>query len=247
MARRVAPRPAAWRPPLPAQASRRGLLSLFALLLAVVPVPARAEKNVSDKFSKDQWVVEQMPGGSVAFDASAGSITITDKKGCTVWWRQKLSAPVVISYEVTMSADARVSDMNCFWMASDPACPDDLFYAKAGTKNARTGKFSTYDALNLYYVGYGGNGNTTTRFRRYDGTGARPLLPEHDLADAAHLLKPGHTYKITLIARDGEARFVRDGETVFSYKDPKPLTSGWFGFRTVWSKMQVKNFRVTAE
>jgi len=215
-------------------------LSLFALLLAVVPVPARAEKNVSDKFSKDQWVVEQMPGGSVAFDASAGSITITDKKGCTVWWRQKLSAPVVISYEVTMSADARVSDMNCFWMASDPKNPGDLFYAN----NGRTGKFSTYDSLNTYYVGYGGNDNTTTRFRRYDGTGDRPLLPEHDLADAAHLLKAGHTYKIELIAQDGEARFVRDGETVFRYADPKPLTEGWFGFRTVNSKMVIRNFRV---
>ena len=161
--------------------------------------------------------------------------------GCTLWWRQKLAAPVVISYEVTMSADARVSDMNCFWMASDPKNPGDLFYEN----NGRTGKFSTYDSLNTYYVGYGGNGNTSTRFRRYDGTGARPLLPEHDLADAAHLLKAGHAYKIELIASDGEARFVCDGETVFRYADPKPLTEGWFGFRTVNSKMVIRNFRVT--
>ena len=33
---------------------------------------------------------------------------------------------------------------------------------------------ATYDTLRTYYVGYGGNANTTTRFRRYDGTGARP-------------------------------------------------------------------------
>jgi len=202
--------------------------------------------HVADELNKhfqNQWVVEQMPGGGVAFDARAGAvtITITDKKGCTLWWRQKLAAPVVISYEVTMSADARVSDMNCFWMASDPKNPGDLFYEN----NGRTGKFSTYDSLNTYYVGYGGNGNTSTRFRRYDGTGARPLLPEHDLADAAHLLKAGHAYKIELIASDGEARFVCDGETVFRYADPKPLTEGWFGFRTVNSKMVIRNFRVT--
>jgi len=233
------------------------LFALFALVCPAVffaacareqtPAPnANAAKIIaSDDFTRGpgQWVVEQMPGGSVT--AKNGALTINDKKGCTVWLKQKLTAPVTISYEVTMSPDARVSDMNCFWMASDPAHPGDLFHAEAAKK--RTGKFSTYDALNLYYVGYGGNANTTTRFRRYDGTGARPLLPEHDLADAAHLLKAGHTYKITLVARDGEARFTRDGETIFSYKDPKPLTEGWFGFRTVDSKMEIRNFRVTAE
>lgn len=204
-------------------------------------VVVKMKTVASDDFTHglDQWVVEQMPGGSVI--AKDGVLTISDAQGCTVWLKQKLVAPVAISYEVTMSPDARVSDMNCFWMASDPANPKDLFHA--GHK--RTGKFATYDSLNLYYVGYGGNANTTTRFRRYDGTGARPLLPEHDLSDEAHLLKPGHAYKITLIAQDGEARFVCDGKTIFSYKDPKPLTEGWFGFRTVQSKMQIKNFHVT--
>jgi len=195
----------------------------------------------SDDFSGglDKWVVEQMPGGTVS--AKNGVLTINDAKGCTVWLKQKLTAPVVISYEVTMGAGARVSDMNCFWMASDPENPGDLFHKG----HTRTGKFSAYDSLNTYYVGYGGNNNTTTRFRRYDGSGARPLLPEHDLTDAPRLLKPGHTYKIELVAKDGEARFIRDGEIIFRYADPKPLTEGWFGFRTVNSKMEIRNFRVT--
>lgn len=206
-------------------------------------VTIKTRTVASDDFTRglDKWVVEQLPGGSVI--AKDGVLTIEDAKGCTVWYREKLTAPVAISYEVTMSPDARVSDMNCFWMATDPRKPKDLFYEGHG----RTGKFATYDALQLYYVGYGGNNNTTTRFRRYLGTGEKPLLTEHDLSDAEHLLKPGHTYKITLVAqRDGEVRFNCDGKTIFSYKDPKPLTEGWFGLRTVQSKMLVKNFRVTA-
>ena len=180
-----------------------------------------------------------MPGGTVS--AANGVLTITDEAGCTVWFRQKLTAPLVISYDATMYPEARVSDLNCFWMANDPANPADLFHP--GHK--RTGKFSTYDTLNTYYVGYGGNANTTTRFRRYDGTGARPLLPEHDLSDPAHLLKPAHAYAITItVTADGATTFARDGEVIFSYRDPKLLTEGWFGFRTVKSKIEIKNFRV---
>jgi hypothetical protein len=42
----------------------------------------------------------------------------------------------------------------------------------------RTGAFADYDTLKTYYVGQGGNGNTSTRFRRYVGRpGERPLLP----------------------------------------------------------------------
>jgi len=46
------------------------------------------------------WVVEQMPGGSV--NGQSGKLEIDDAKGCTVWFRHKRVAPVIIEYEVTM-------------------------------------------------------------------------------------------------------------------------------------------------
>src|SRR6187551_3430900 len=119
--------------------------------------------------SDDPWVVEQQPGGTVTI--KAGEIAIEDVGGCTVWYRPKLTAPVSIRYEARVLSSGRLSDLNCFWMASDPRHAD-LFAPGHG----RDGKFATYDPLVTYYVGYGGNGNTTTRFRRYDGSGARPLL-----------------------------------------------------------------------
>lgn len=188
------------------------------------------------------WAVEQMPGGTVT--VRDGKLEIEDQAGCTVWWREKLTAPVAISYKVTVIARGgprdRVSDMNCFWMASDRRSLAPPF----APGQARSGKFSDYDSLLTYYVGYGGNTNSTTRFRRYDGTPARPLRAEHDLSDARFLLQPNHTYQIRLVARAGRAEFWRDGELIFSFEDPAPLVSGWFALRTVRSHLLIEEMRI---
>ncbi|PTX95727.1 DUF6250 domain-containing protein [Opitutus sp. ER46] len=190
------------------------------------------------------WVVEQMPGGRVTVAGDA--LVIEDVDGCSVWWRQKLTAPVEISYEVTVVSrggpNDRVSDVNCFWMASDPKAPDGSPFA-AG--HGRSGRFADYDSLRTYYVGMGGNTNSTTRFRRYDGAGAKPLLPEHDRRSADVLLQPNQTYRIRVVAREGVAEFWRDGRKLFTFADPQPLTAGWFAFRTVKSHLEIRNFRVT--
>jgi hypothetical protein len=186
------------------------------------------------------WAQEQMPGGTVSF--GRGEIEIVDAGGCTLWLRKRLMAPVEISYDVTFTPGPgeRVSDLNCFWMAREkdsPAAP----YAK---QPPRTGAFAQYDALETYYVGYGANGNTTTRFRRYDGTPARPLRPEHDLRDKRLMLEANRTVHLRLVARDGRAEFYRDGEKIFSFVDPAPLTAGWFAFRTVQSHFVIRNFAI---
>jgi hypothetical protein len=216
---------------------KRGLMLLLLLIGWL-----RAETRLhQDGFTQglSQWVGEQQPGGTVT--VADGKLVISDKGGCTVWFRERLHAPVKITCTARVSAKGRVSDLNCFWMASDPARPDDLF--TAGHK--RDGKFATYDALRTYYVGYGGNSNTTTRFRRYDGSGARPLLPAHDLSAPEFLLKPDHAYRITLIAgADGRVQFIRDGQVIFDWHDPEPLRSGWFGFRTVDSRLEISDFQV---
>jgi len=206
----------------------------------ISPVAECGERLFSESFTGDlsQWVVEQQPGGTV--NMVEHEIVIDDAGGGTVWFRPQLVDPVVITCTVTVSSDSRVSDMNFFWMAHDPARPDDLF----APGHPRTGKFATYDSLKTYYVGYGGNDNSTTRFRRYDGTGARPLLPEHDLGSAPFLLVPDRTYRIMLVAAFGHAQFVRDGEVIFDFEDPAPLESGWFGFRTVHSKIKISSFAV---
>lgn len=206
----------------------------------ISPVAEAGPRLFSDTFDGDlaSWVVEQQPGGTVAI--TDRELVIDDEGGCAVWFRPRLEAPVIITCAVTVSSESRVSDMNFFWMATDPARPDDLF----APGHERTGKFATYDSLKTYYVGYGGNTNSTTRFRRYDGSGARPLLPEHDLTTAPFLLEPDRTYRIMLVAAFGRVQFLRDGEVIFDCEDPAPLETGWFGFRTVHSRIKVSSFAV---
>jgi hypothetical protein len=188
------------------------------------------------------WKIEQMPGGTSS--VRDGTLEILDAAGCTAWWSERLTAPVEISYEVTVvdhgGPQDRLSDLNCFWMAQDPRSTAAPF----APGQIRSGKFSDYDSLLTYYVGYGGNNNKTTRFRRYDGTAARPLLPEHDLSEKKFLLVANHTYKIRLVARDGQAEFYRDGEKIFTFRDLAPLQSGWFAIRTVRSHLVVKNLKI---
>ena len=195
--------------------------------------------------SPADWVIEQMPGGTVDFRGP--KLIIRDVGGCTVWYKTRLTAPVTISFIATMLGgdrpSDRVSDLNCFWMANDSRGPSAPFAAAL----ARAGKFSDYDSLLTYYVGYAANNNTTTRFRRYDGTSARPLLPEHDLSGSAYLMQAGKPVRIRVVAQDGVAEYWRDGERIFSFRDPAPLKSGWFAFRTVKSHLAIEEFKVETQ
>ncbi len=220
------------------------LASFAALNFAVITVVTSAAHATEPTADLGRWAVEQMPGGTVV--VRDGALVIEDVAGCTVWFREPLVAPVEITYTATVvdrgGPRDRLSDLNCFWMAHDPRDPARPPFAPG---LARTGKFSDYDSLLTYYVGYGGNTNSTTRFRRYDGTAARPLLPAHDLADKKFLLVANHPYRIRLVARaDGTAEFWRDGEMIFTYRDPAPLTRGWFALRTVKSHLEIRDFRV---
>ena len=222
----------------------RSLVLFLALLSFAVCNAAPEPPPVNRTGDLLYWAAEQMPGGTVT--VRAGALDIQDVGGSTIWLREKITAPVEITYEATVvmagGAHDRLSDLNCFWMAVDPRAVDTPPFAPT---HARTGKFSDYDSLFTYYVGYGGNKNATTRFRRYDGSSERPLLPEHDLNAKNFLLEPNHVYRIRLVARDGIAEYWRDGEKIFTFRDPAPLTSGWFAIRTVRSHLVIRDLRIT--
>lgn len=172
-----------------------------------------------------------------------GRMVIDVPKGATVWFQPELLGPVAIEYEATVigrgGANDRVSDLNCFWMAQDPRRPGRLL------DTPRSGKFSDYDTLTAYYVGLGGNSNSTTRFRRYIGrAGDRPLLPENDRTDPEYLLRPNVAQTLRLVACGGLIQYYRDSRLYFELNDPAPYTRGWFGLRTVTSHIEVRRFRV---
>lgn len=210
--------------------------------LAVQAAVAPDQLLFEDRFnSLKNWFVELEKPGLVS--AEGGVLKIDVPAGCTLWLKQELTSPVRIEYEATMikagGPNDRVSDLNCFWMATDARSPDNLFATR------RSGKFADYNQLRAYYVGQGGNSNRTTRFRRYIGDPVlRPLLPEHDLKDPAVLLEPNVPQRIRLEARGGTIRYFNNGRLIFNFHDAEPYTHGWFGFRTTWSHVELRNFRV---
>lgn len=192
----------------------------------------------SDDFSGDlsNWLAE-----GIQPVLNKAKMELDTPVGTTVWFKPQLQGDVMIEYDVTAidkgGPNDRVSDLNCFWMASDPAHPDNLFAAG----KERSGIFEKYDNLNLYYAGYGGNTNTTTRFRRYNN-GDRKLLGE--FTDTSHLIIPNHKYHIQLICCDNIVEYYRDGERLFFHEDPQPYRSGHFGLRTTQNHLVMDNFRV---
>jgi rhamnogalacturonan endolyase len=106
----------------------------------------------------------------------------------------------------------------------------------------RKGAFREYDSLRMYYVGMGGNYNSTTRMRRYDGKADLKIIGEY--RDREHLLSPNKTYHIMMLVKDGLVKFIVDGQTFFSFKDDKPLSKGWFAIRSTKSRQVIDNVKI---
>lgn len=200
-----------------------------------------------DDFSSmnsSDWIVELQAETGNFVGINDGALEIDVPKGATVWYKHKLEGDILIEYKASVidndGPNDRVSDLNCFWMATDSRNTDDLF----DSPRKASGKFHDYDTLHLYYVGMGGHNNTKTRFRRYNGKGDKPLLPEHDLEDKTDLIFSNKSYEIQLIAMGNKVQFFRDGKLVYDFVDESPYTQGWFGIRTIENHMTIDDFKV---
>lgn len=193
------------------------------------------------------WKVEsESPDYKVTFIGDTAEIV--SPKGLTLWRKEKMNGRVTIEYDACVVVEKegdRLSDLNCFWMASDPIYPDNIWKREKW----RNGIFLNCYSLQLYYMGYGGNYNSTTRFRRYDGneTGitdpkVRPAIWK-EYTDADHLLKANHWYHIKITNEYNRISYYIDGKQLVDFRDAEPLTEGWFGFRTTLSRTRITNFR----
>ena len=213
----------------------------FLLLAGCATQPAKPILLFQDDFrSLDSWVIEAEQPARVNVDD--GSLDIDAPAGLTLWFRPRLDGPVKIEFDAIAVAHGgpndQVSDLNVFWMAANAD-------GSAPFPSQRSGKFAEYNNLLTYYVGLGGNRNTTTRFRRYIGDPAiRPLLPEHDLGSRDALLIPNQRQTITLVADGTHIEFRRDGRVLFHYEDAAPYARGWFALRTTWSHLRVERLRI---
>lgn len=205
----------------------------------------KASLLYSEDFNGDlsKWISQfEKPNSTIQI--KDGMMDVDSERGCTVWFDEKLEGPLVIEYDAIVidkgGKHDRVSDLNCFWMASDPKNPNDFH------KNIhlQKGGLGDYNYLKLYYVGFGGRHNTTTRLRRYPGDGTRPMLPEHDLNTEESPLIGNAVNHIKIINYKGIVQYYRNNQLIFNFKDSEPLTSGYFGLRTTMNHVAMDHFKV---
>ncbi|MDV3457920.1 DUF6250 domain-containing protein [Sphingomonas sp. HF-S4] len=187
------------------------------------------------------WKIE---AEQAAFVSLGPVIDIETPAGLSLWYKRELKGPVAIEFEALAvsegGANDEVSDLNAFWMARDPRAKGGAVFAAR-----RSGAFAGYDDLQTYYVGIGGNRNTTTRFRRYIGEpGNRPLLPGHDLKGAENLLVANRWTHVRLIADGRHIAVERDGRRIFELEDAQAYKRGWFALRTTKSHLRIRNVRI---
>lgn len=215
-------------------------LAALAACLLVANCASGGRPAVTAPAASD-WRIEAEQAAFVTFGEV---IDIETPAGLSLWYKHELRGPVAIDFDALAVSEGgahdRVSDLNAFWMARDPAVRGGSVFAKT-----RSGAFAQYDALTTYYVGIGGNRNTTTRFRRYIGApGNRPLLPEHDLAGAENLLAANRWTHVRLIADGRHIAVERDGRRIFTLDDDRPYRRGWFALRTTKSHLRIRNLRI---
>lgn len=222
---------------------RVGGLCMLAMAALVHAASAPAVPLLADDFATfdaARWAVEAEDGAATVY-VRDHALYLDSARGVTVWLRQPLQGAYEIRFTRTVLDEGqphdRLSDLNLFWLAqldnASPSAPSPRF--------GRSGQLDTYNGLRLFYAGIGGNGNTTTRFRYYDGSGARGLLQEY--LTAPYLLSANHAYQVRLlVSAAGTALFV-DGQRYFAA--PGPLAgSGYFAFRTTKSRQKIEHFAV---
>ncbi|MHC1481678.1 DUF6250 domain-containing protein [Frateuria aurantia] len=213
-------------------------LIVFGALLMSGSALAGTNPVTTLTFAGHRWRLEAEQPSSTRVHIEGRQLQLQAVKGLTLWLATPLRPPYEISYQREVDASAmtglRISDMNQFWAAQ--LAPD-----AAGNRFHRSGAFASYEDVDLYYFGIGGNNNGTTRFRHYDGQGQRQLLTEY--LDAAHRLYPGHVYQIRTVVQPEATTVYIDGQPWF-HQAGTAIGTGWFGLRLTGSSQRISHFQI---
>lgn len=194
------------------------------------------------------WIAEDESGTATVI-TRGDTLEVIAPKGLTLWYPHRLTGGYRITYNARMILEGgphdRLADLNCFWAARDPQNPDDFF----ARSDWRRGIFHRYNSLDLFYVGYGGNDNTTTRFRRYHGThygssdrSVKPLLAQY--IDKAHLLHGNTDLHISITVAAGRTTFSVDDQVLFTHELTPGQGDGYFGLRLLANHAIIYGFKI---
>lgn len=176
----------------------------------------------------EHWVVQLQQRSGVQparIEAEDNSLNcLVPGRGCTIWFKKRLSTRVTITYEVlcpeTQPAikGLHPRDINNFWMASDLSDPENGLF----DSTRYTGAFGSYDKMQAYYASTGGRSNQTTRMRRYpreaDGVPTAHLALNDKDEKADYLITPDKVMTVQLVAYDDVIQYIVDGKLVYQIR-----------------------------
>lgn len=228
---------------------KQTLIRYSVLLIGGCLLAACLSSNRKNNPILEKWIAED-ESAAMQWSLVSDTVELVVPAGLTLWYNEYLTGDYEISYHVAMLAEGgefdRLSDLNCFWAANDPLHPGH-FFARSQWRN---GIFKNYNTLNLFYVGYGGNENTTIRFRRYyakfngvDDARVKPLIAEY--TDPEHLLVAGKWYHLVIRVEKGCTTYSVNGEELFRASLKPGEGDGYFGLRLLRNHVLVTGFEVT--
>jgi Domain of unknown function (DUF6250) len=221
--------------------------------------PNRLVQTAGDEFRSGlaHWRFEA-EDARAQVQAIEGWLDIQTPAGLSLWWREPLVGDYTIRFTaLALPAPAsagvhagRLSDLNMFWNAAE---------ADGSAPRPRSGAFAGYDDLELDYVGFGANANTSTRLRAYRG-GQRRLIagyadkaiaePSERAMHEGTRLHPGRAQRVEIVSRRPTVadpvhlRWSVDGHLLFSRSDAEPRLQGSFALRSTASHLQIRNFQI---
>ena len=103
------------------QVMNRILFVLFFVLCSAVA--SFGQSGLNSREFKKYWQVEsESPGYRVTF--SGDTCELLSPKGLTLWRKEKMRQGMTVEYDACVVDEGkpgdRLSDLNCFWLASDP-------------------------------------------------------------------------------------------------------------------------------
>ncbi|MFC3356375.1 DUF6250 domain-containing protein [Sphingobacterium zeae] len=215
---------------------KRRYFTLSWLLLIHFISPAQEKSTWKVPLNEiNRWIIELEYPDKSHIEASNEGLVIDSYGGATLWLDTLLTGDYLIQYEREISLDKgenkRLSDLNQFWLAQEPHNEIKL--------KSRDGRLDSYNDLILFYVGIGGNNNSTTRFRRYDGSGERILLAEKN--EKPFLLEAGRSDTISTFVRASkrQTEVWMNGKRLF-VEEGIQNTKGYFGLRLTASRQVIK-------
>ena len=130
------------------------ILSILCMATAL-PLSAQTTEisGLNEKQFDKFWRAEsESPDYKISFKCDTAEIVAP--KGFTLWRKEKMRGKVTVEYDACVVVEDgnpsdRLSDLNCYWMASDRKYPEILWKRESWRKGGFVNRYS----LQMYYKG----------------------------------------------------------------------------------------------